>query len=84
DRADTAARDRSLDGMDSISGSDPSNDQDPGIDDWRSHRCSAPRWIQIGDTLLGRYVVRAILGRGGMGIVYRCLAQLSKWTVKKG
>ncbi|MGI6301331.1 MAG: SUMF1/EgtB/PvdO family nonheme iron enzyme [Verrucomicrobiota bacterium] len=73
DRVDSGARDRSLDGMESISGPDPNNDQGPGIDDWRSHRGSAPRRIQIGDTLLGRYVVRAILGRGGMGIVYRCL-----------
>ncbi|MGI6301333.1 MAG: SUMF1/EgtB/PvdO family nonheme iron enzyme [Verrucomicrobiota bacterium] len=73
DPGNSVARDRSLGGMDSIPGSDPNNDQDPGIDDWRTHRGSAPRRIQIGDTLLGRYVVRAILGRGGMGIVYRCL-----------
>lgn len=31
------------------------------------------RQLRIGDEILGRYVVRAELGQGGMGVVYHCL-----------
>lgn len=31
------------------------------------------RQLRVGDEILGRYVVRAELGQGGMGIVYHCL-----------
>ena len=31
------------------------------------------RQLRVGDEILGRYVVRAELGQGGMGVVYHCL-----------
>ena len=50
-------------------------DVSPACDDREVSEISAPK--AIGDTIAGRYQITQVLGRGGMGMVYRVLDQRS-------